>query len=464
MSTRVSKAAETVEPVTPDEVARALDSVLKSKQFVNAHKRQKFLRLICDFYLAGRANELNEYAIAYDVFGRDSGYNPASDPIVRVAAHEIRKKLEVYYAGEGAGDPIRLDIPAGSYQPVFSKAALPAAEESPRAIAPPQPRGRLRSPAVLGTVAAILAVVVVVLAISNFNLRREAAEARTPREAATYGAAWEPFLKEGSPPLVVLSNPPVLRLSNPSDPDALDSRSIALSPDEIEMLKGKAVMNPEIVIKEPDASTGEVSEGDKVVAKPHRDPRLILSDNFYTGMGEAIGLSRITDLFRTVNRTFLLKQSRTVNADDLKSRNVILLGGVWVNEWSAKLPKNEDFLFTNNATVENRNPQPGESREYIPQFDGRTGALLVDYALITVKQNLSDESRVMVLAGVYSQGTEAAGEYVTNHWYLTQLNQRLRELADSGENPRHFQALLKVEVENGIPTRVSLVAFHVLRN
>jgi hypothetical protein len=463
MSTRLSKPAETVEPVTPDDVARALDSVLKSKQFVNAHKRQKFLRLICDFYLAGRANELNEYAIAYDVFGRDSDYNPSSDPIVRVAAHEIRKKLEAYYAGEGASDPIRLDIPAGSYQPVFSKAPVPLAEKAPQAVAaPPQPRRGLLSPAVLGTVAIVLALAVVLLAISNFSLRREAAEARTPGDLTTYGAAWEPFLKEGSPPLVVLSNPPVLRLSNPSDPDALDSQSIALSPEEIEMLKGKAVMNPEIVIKDPDASAGD--SGDKVVVKQHREPRLILSDNFYTGMGEAIGLSRITDLFRTVNRSFLLKQSRTVNADDLKSRNVILLGGVWVNEWSAKLPRNEDFLFTNNATVENRNPQPGEGSEYIPQFDGRTGGLLVDYALITVKQNLSDENRVMVLAGVYSQGTEAAGEYVTNHWYLTQLNQRIRELTASGESLRHFQALLKVEVENGIPTRISLVAFHLLRN
>jgi hypothetical protein len=221
-------------------------------------------------------------------------------------------------------------------------------------------------------------------------------------------------------------------------------------------------MNPEIVIKEPDSAAGDA--GDKVVLKPHREPRLILSYSFYTGMGEAIGLSRITDLFRTVNRSFLLKQSRTVNADDLKSRNVILLGGVWVNEWSAKLPKNEDFVFTNNATVENRNPQPGESGEYIPQFDGRTGSLMVDYALITVKQNLSDENRVMVLAGVYSQGTEAAGEYLTNHWYLTHLNQRLKELADPGENPRHFQALLRVDVENGIPTTISLVALHLLRS
>src|SRR5262249_60956726 len=44
------------------------------------------------------------------------------------------------------------------------------------------------------------------------------------------------------------------------------------------------------------------------------------------GMGEGIGLFRLTDLVRSTDKTFVLKQSRTVRADDLKSRNVILLG------------------------------------------------------------------------------------------------------------------------------------------
>src|SRR6266496_1435139 len=105
--------------IEPDEVRQALESLLSSKHFVNAHKKQKFLRLICNYYLEGRAQELNEHILGYDVFGRDSSYNPSSDPIVRVFAHEIRKKLEAYYTTEGANDAVRLEIPAGSYQPVF---------------------------------------------------------------------------------------------------------------------------------------------------------------------------------------------------------------------------------------------------------------------------------------------------------------------------------------------------------
>src|SRR5262249_28887609 len=184
---------------------------------------------------------------------------------------------------------------------------------------------------------------------------------------------------------------------------------------------------------------------------------LILSRNVYTGVGEAIGLHYLTDFFRNANRHILLKQSRTLSAEDLKNRNVIMLGGVWVNEWSGKLTRSEDFVFTNKGTIENRNPQPGEEREYIPRFERRTGNLITDYALITVKPNILDSNDVMMLAGVYSQGTEAAVECITSKNYLEQFNKRLQQ---SGKPPRYFQALLKVGVENGIPTTVSILALH----
>jgi len=65
-----------------------------------------------------------------------------------------------------------------------------------------------------------------------------------------------------------------------------------------------------------------------------------------------------------------------------------------------------------------------------------------------------------MLAGVYSQGTEAAAEYITNRDYLDQLNQRLQQ---PGGAPHYFQALLKVSVENGIPTTISILTLHELR-
>jgi hypothetical protein len=448
-----------------------LEKILGSKHFVNAHKKKQFLRLICNFYLEGRAHELNEHILGYDVFGRKNGYNPSDDPIVRVCAHEIRKKLEVYYGSQGANDPIRLEIPAGSYQPVFTR-HLPEPETAIKTAIPPAtepvaepPRSRdLLVKLVTGVLVLVLAIAVMALALLNRQLRQRVAEVEAAKDPATYGAMWSSFMTDMSPPLVILSNPPVLRFANSTDPEALTKDSIPLTPEAVAALKDKFVTNPEVSIKEFGGPAGDYREpsGNKVVIERNQTPRLIVRTNVNTGMGEAIGLHYLTDFFRKASRNILLKQSRTLSAEDLKQHNVIMLGGIWVNEWSTKLTRSEDFVFTNKGTIENRNPQPGEEREYIPQFDRRTGNLLVDYALITVKPNITDINRVMLLAGVYSQGTEAAAEYVTNKAYLDQLNQRLQQVKASGGPPCSFQALLKLEVENGIPTTISILALHEL--
>jgi hypothetical protein len=440
-------AKQTIEAIDNADVCQTLEKVLSSKYFVHAHKKRQFLSVVCDFYLKGRAHELNEYVLAYDVFGRDNTYNPSADPIVRVVAHEIRKKLESYYQNEGAGDAIRMELPAGSYQPVFHRQLLPPAEETnaipvETKIESPRNRRPMNSGTiVLGFVCLALAASVIVLALSNRALRVKPA---ATRDAAVYGGVWESFLNDSTPPVVVLSNPPVPRLSNAHEPDILLKESVPLSSAAIKALKEKLVTNPQTLMGESNAK--------------HQNTRLIIGNHNHTGLGEAIGLHYLTNFFRDVNREIALKQSRTLSAEDLKNRNVIMLGGAWVNDWSGKLPDEEDFAYSVNATILNRNPQTGEEREYVPQFDVRTGALLTDYALITIKPNLTAANKVMVLSGIYSQGTEAAVEYITIRDYLNQINQRL----ERSNMPAHFQALLKVGVENGIPTTISILALHKL--
>jgi hypothetical protein len=203
--------------VEPAEVQQTLDRVLNSRHFVNAHKKKAFLRLICDLYVSGRAHEVNEYRLAFDVFGRDSSYNPSADPIVRVVAHEIRKKLELYYQTEGANDDIRLEIPAGSYQPIFTRHAPatveaehapPAddvsgshpAEPSRTASGPPPGRQRVAAGvAGLSIAVLILTIAVVVLAFSNRELRQRTAGADA--EATPVGGMWTTFLSASTPPL-----------------------------------------------------------------------------------------------------------------------------------------------------------------------------------------------------------------------------------------------------------------------
>jgi hypothetical protein len=435
-----------IESINKEEVCQTLARVLKSKYFVNAHKKRQFLSVVCDFYLNDRAHELNEYLLAYDVFGRDNSYNPSTDPIVRVVAHEIRKKLESYYQNEGAADEIRMELPAGSYQPVFQRHQLPVVvEEIKKSELPVEtkieaaPDRRNINIVVMSLVCLALAAAVIVLALSNLALRHKT---DASREVAGYGKFWGRFLTDSTPTVVVLSNPPVPRLSNGYEPEILLKESIPLATDAIKALREKLISNPQTLIV-----------GSEI---KHHNPRLIISNQNHTGIGEAIGLHYLTNFFRNANREISLKQSRTLSAEDLKNRNVIMLGGAWVNDWSGKLPSNEDFSYSMNATILNRKPLEGEEREYVPEFDRRTGALLTDYALITVKPNLTAANNVMVLSGINSQGTEAAVEFITGRDHLNQIDQRLENLSG------HFQALLKVGVENGIPTTITILALHKL--
>ena len=74
-----------------------------------------------DETLEGRGSRLKEARIGLDVFGRKAdSYDPAIDPIVRVQMGRLRSKLRSYYAGQGAGELVRIDVPIGSYVPTFS--------------------------------------------------------------------------------------------------------------------------------------------------------------------------------------------------------------------------------------------------------------------------------------------------------------------------------------------------------
>jgi hypothetical protein len=451
MVTRASESkvhSTTTQAANHEEVCRALDRILSSKYFIHAPKKQKFLHLICDFYLNGRAAELNEYLIGREVFDRDEHYNPAADPIVRVGAHDVRKKLELYYQNEGANDEIRLGIPVGSYEPNFIRQRTEPVSAASRAVASesfelePALIGRIRL-RLLGGAFVVLILALVVLILSNLDLRRQVREATASKDRALYGPVWEPFLKGSDPTLLVLSNPPVYRFLNAGDPEVLTKKSIGLMPEQ----------------------ANELTQAleDKFIIRNTPNPRLILGLNDYTGMGEAIGLYRITDLLRTAGKDLLLKQSRTVSAEDLKNHHVITLGSIWTNEWSGKLPIQEDFIYTGNATIENRNPLPGEEREYRSRFNEQTGKLIEDYALVTVKPNITSENTVMVLAGIRSPGTDAAVEYVTAKKHLNELNERLRQLGGRAGPFKYYQALLKVGVEDSIPTTISLVTLHESR-
>jgi hypothetical protein len=76
---------------------------------------------VCEKYFAGEAGQLHEVKIAVDVFGRKEDFDRNQDAIARVEAHRLRKKLKQYYESEGKDHALHIELPPGSYAPVFRR-------------------------------------------------------------------------------------------------------------------------------------------------------------------------------------------------------------------------------------------------------------------------------------------------------------------------------------------------------
>jgi adenylate cyclase len=126
-------AAREVIPPDAAEVRRALEQVLASPDFDAPRRSREFLGFIVEETLSGRREAISQSTIATEVFGRKDDFDALTDPIVRIQAGRLRRSLERYYLLSGKHDAVRIELPRGSYVPVFNRHASPAA---PR---PPQP-------------------------------------------------------------------------------------------------------------------------------------------------------------------------------------------------------------------------------------------------------------------------------------------------------------------------------------
>jgi hypothetical protein len=101
------------------DIGDALQHVIASAAFRSAPRLAAFLRFVVEMALAGRSDRIKSYTIGAEALGRGEGFDPQTDPIVRVEAGRLRRALARYYAGEGFDDPIIIELPRGRYVPHF---------------------------------------------------------------------------------------------------------------------------------------------------------------------------------------------------------------------------------------------------------------------------------------------------------------------------------------------------------
>ena len=104
---------------SPAAVREQMARILNSLEFKATDAQRAFLEYVVGRTLAGQADEIKGYTVATEVFGRREDFDQATDPVVSIQANKLRRALERYYLVAGQNDPIRIDIPKGTYVPVF---------------------------------------------------------------------------------------------------------------------------------------------------------------------------------------------------------------------------------------------------------------------------------------------------------------------------------------------------------
>lgn len=152
----------------PNEAVRAqLDRVLHWQGFSDSPQLGRFLRHVVEQELSGNAASIKEYSIGLEVFNRSSSFDPKSDSIVRSEARRLRAKLAEYYSGEGAPDPLRIEVPKGGYLPLFS--VRNGAETVPLPVA--ETAGKARSTVLRWPIGAVLVGLVLIALAAWYYVR-----------------------------------------------------------------------------------------------------------------------------------------------------------------------------------------------------------------------------------------------------------------------------------------------------
>ena len=428
-------------PLSLYEKREELRRVLQSKQFAGAPKRSRFLEFVAEQTFQGNGDKLNEYLIGVEVYDRGAGFEPQEDPIVRVQAHEIRRALKKYYAEDGSQSVLRIDLPSGHYVPLFSRSTL-AAPESTESAEPSSdhlPRSGSRLPWVLAVTFAVTCCVLGIL-LAN-ALRRNARQA--PSQAVVAALPdnlewfWQPFLPPASAPLIVIPNHPILRAAHDGD----SAQTIA---------GGHEI---------PKSSLPEFR--DTIHFRELKRFVFVSSMTDFTAVGETLGVVRLCEMFFRNGNPCRVQPSRLVNFEQIKNGNAILLGGS--QTWSGRVFLEVEDFHLQSGVILNRHPQSGEKSAYRPEFDPLTNELTRDYALILMLPNEKKDERVLLIYGIYTQGSQAAIEYLMNPERMAELRKALLAISpDHKTVPPYFQALIATTVENSVPGTSSLVAVRTI--
>ncbi len=409
-----------------DQFSKQIEVLVSSNTLHGSESLCKLLRYLGQHALQDPNGRVKEYQIATEVFGRRPDFDPQSDSMIRVQAGRLRAKLSEYYSGEGANDPVIVELPKGSYHLQFHHRS--AMENRERGASPSGVTPAITVPDNVATNSPYWKMAAIVLGILLFSAIGLIAAFLTTRKLAPtvlagasepapadFQELWKPFLRSPQEPWLIFSN-------------------------------AAFIGRPETGMRYYDST---------------RDARAEIWDH-YTGVGEVLAVHELDQVFDMFHRRIRVKRGSLFSIDDVRNNDLIFLGSPSENLTLTEIPNTRNFVFRRVAegprkgdlSIVNVNPRPGEPASVVATPSNQP--LTEDYAVVALIPGLDPARSVMIFAGTTTFGTQGAVDYVCHRHSIEQLMSRL-SLSKSGDlNP--FEALLRIKVTPGVPVEAELVA------
>jgi hypothetical protein len=426
--------ADAKNSLAEDQRWQVVERIAASPGFQKSARLRELLLYITEQTLLGHASQLTEHEIGHAIFGKPADYSPLDDSSVRVHARQLRLRLHEYFDSVGRSEPLVVEIPKGSYVPIFRKVSGETVAPS-RPMTGTGPRRFSGGRAVPWVLCVILATACVYLG-RRVYLSRNTVVAPAPEHPP-----W---------PLSEVFDPEHRTHFVVSDVNYGMMRIIAQKPGSLEdYLK-------------PDFPRSFMP------ARAARQEGPIMNYITDSGLTSNADVSAVISLIKLAgdyrDRT-AVRFARDIRLRDLDEGNYIFLGSPGSNPWvqlfesQLNFQEAEGVVGAGPKEFVNKNPRPGEQKSYVGlQFTGTTGE---DYADIALLPSPANGTAILILQGLQQEGTEAAGRF------LADSNQRrvLREALGFSSDPKNkvwFEALIRTKAVAGAPNSEVIVAARLI--
>jgi hypothetical protein len=376
--------------------------------------------------LDGHHERLKERTIGTEVFLRPPGYATGDDPVVRVQAGEVRRRLELYYQGVPQPALLRIELPVGSYSPVFHSgptSEAPGAQPQP---APPAASPVSRWKPHLKTVS--LLAVGMLAAFVGRTLINSMHRLEDPN--ITLEKFWGPAIASHQPILICLAN----AFNHSSDDVYLlfSQTHSGTSPTEVGGIQPPLPVDPD-----------EKAAGGVAAVSPEIVPAADAS--------VAVALS---GLFGRLDRPYQLRIGAAATYEDLRNSSAAVIGG-FDSRWTMQLVSNLHFAFHwDRGQYMIREQIPG-GRVWTTRL-GPHGETVEDFAIVSRLIDSNTGQFTVTVAGIGPRGTQAAGEFVSSPRYL---EEGLAQAPADWQN-RNLEVLLQTTVTDSVAGPPQLIAIY----